>query len=231
MTKLEWMRTNWDEGDYTAAKKSIVDALLRYRSRLRQANLLPPEETPAPARPAPRRLVKMSTEPTLHPASKRLRSGLARLASYSRSLSQIDPAPTSSQEEATEPTPEAAEESAEELERRLAENDRKAVDEELAKWEADGLLEDDDPKVENFDLVEFWQVRPSSPACTPAHSNLHDTSGEPDTVSSSLAPRSRHPPDASIGGTLRASILLEQRNGCPAAFVTVAAHDGDAADP
>jgi hypothetical protein len=50
-------------------------------------------------------------------------------------------------------------ESPEELERRLQEEDKKAVEDEIAKWEKDGVIRDDDPEMEDFDLLRFWQVR------------------------------------------------------------------------
>ncbi|KAJ2918846.1 hypothetical protein MD484_g1605, partial [Candolleomyces efflorescens] len=48
-------------------------------------------------------------------------------------------------------------ETPEQLERRLLEEDKKAVEEEIIKWEKDGVIRDDDPEMEHFDLLRFWQ--------------------------------------------------------------------------
>jgi len=45
-----------------------------------------------------------------------------------------------------------------ETERLAHENDKRRVAAEIAAWGKDGVIADDDPRLEDFDLLRFWQV-------------------------------------------------------------------------
>ncbi|KAF5332789.1 hypothetical protein D9611_005171 [Ephemerocybe angulata] len=159
--KLEGLRENWPADDYEDAKKSVTEALLQYRTYLRKENLLP--DPTSTSRPRP--LVKAATAPNV--SAHRLKSGYARLFAIARSYSEAPvptrTAPTSSEESSETPavadssTPITTQPTAEELEQQQLEDDRKAAEDELKRWDEKGRMKDDDPEMEDFDILRFWQ--------------------------------------------------------------------------
>ncbi|KAJ2926565.1 hypothetical protein H1R20_g10525, partial [Candolleomyces eurysporus] len=129
--KFEWLQAQWSAEEYKMARQSIFDTLLQYRTALRQEGRI--TTTPATPLPPSRCLTKMPSA-----------SNAAPVTAGSSDTPAENEAPTSNE------TPE-------QLECRLLEEDKKAVEDEIAKWEKDGIIKDNDPEMEDFDLLRFWQ--------------------------------------------------------------------------
>jgi hypothetical protein len=93
--------------------------------------------------------------PSASHAAQAQASGFARLNSLARSLSaSAPPTPTID----TPEVPEITEAEKEDAERRACVEDEQIVDAELGRYEADGIVDEEHPDGQDFDLLRFWQV-------------------------------------------------------------------------
>ncbi|KAJ7745932.1 hypothetical protein DFH07DRAFT_977093 [Mycena maculata] len=148
MTKLQWLRENWSPADFAAAKNAIRGPMLEYRKedRSRESG-----QTPIPIRATAGRRTVMA--PSASQSARALTSGLAQVRALAKSLSNLDiPAETP----AAVPKGQTEEEKAEAEHRAVAEDER-LVDEELARYEAKGLLTESHSELADFELLRFWE--------------------------------------------------------------------------
>jgi hypothetical protein len=123
--------------------------MLEYRKDMRSKNQPCPAVIPATAS---RRIIQ---PPVISRAARSQAAGLARLSALSKSLSGSDldstpPSATSSREVSEAEKAEAEQ---------LAEiEDQRVVEEELGQYEAEGILNDQNPEYAEFDLLRYWQV-------------------------------------------------------------------------
>ncbi|KAJ7667875.1 ribonuclease H-like domain-containing protein [Mycena polygramma] len=144
--KLAWIRKHWNTGDYIAAKDSLRASMLEHRKAMR-AHSVSQNHAPAIPATASRRVVQ---PPTTSYSARAQTSGLARFHTLSKSLSGSSsdfdsPAASVASAELTE-----AEKA--EAERLAVLEDQHLVDEEMDRYEAEGVMDERHPEFENFDL-------------------------------------------------------------------------------
>ena len=123
--------------------------MLEYQKEARdQVNSAEPTSTTQPNLngPATRRIVQI---PSASHAARAQKSGFAKFCSLARSISAPD---------ISSPTPAQPPISPDECERHALEEDKKVVEAEILAYEMEGIMDDDHPDIEDFDLLRYWQV-------------------------------------------------------------------------
>ncbi|KAJ7625217.1 hypothetical protein B0H17DRAFT_1218798 [Mycena rosella] len=121
--------------------------MLEYRKDKRSCTT----DSPAIPETVSRRAVQ---PPSYSHSARSQAAGLARLNALSKSLSASSfdsPPPTTASE------PSEAEKA--EAERRAVLEDGRLVDEELQRYEAEGIMDEDNPEFADFGLLRYWQRR------------------------------------------------------------------------
>ena len=123
--------------------------MLEYQQEIRKKKTVQPSAT------IPSNVSRRTIRTASH-AARSLASGMTRLSHLARSLSGSSTASMSTPDESS--TDRVTEQT--ENDRQAAENqeDEEAVDAEMRKYEVDGVIDDDHPEIEHFDLLRFWQV-------------------------------------------------------------------------
>ena len=108
--------------------------------------------TPSPSPPAnpARRTVHI---PSAASSAQKQRSGLSRLSSLYQEIA----GPATSTTPESQPEMTEAEKEAES--RRLDAEDVRAVEDEICKYTAAGIIRDDSVEMDDFDILRYWQVR------------------------------------------------------------------------
>jgi hypothetical protein len=121
--------------------------MLEHRRKMRST-----APSPSPPANAARRTIHIPSS-----SAQKQRSGLSRLSSlYQEIAGSATPAPSKSQPEPTEAEREAES-------RRLDAEDVRAVEDEICKYEAPGIIRDDSVEMEDFDILRYWQVHNHNP--------------------------------------------------------------------
>ncbi|TEB26170.1 hypothetical protein FA13DRAFT_1094954 [Coprinellus micaceus] len=189
--KYTWLRDNWSQAEYDAARDQIFNSLLSYRKHMRESGQLsavPP--TPPVSRPPPRPVPKASSASR---AAFKAASGMARLNNIARTLSESAIAASTPSRSASAPTTAVGDRDvANPLVQDEDEDDKRAVEAEITKWETDGTEE-------AVDLLQFWEVRHGE---STRNAQEHQADTAPiekcNKISSPISPRRRHPPSAGI---------------------------------
>ncbi|KAJ6531504.1 hypothetical protein DFH09DRAFT_1093179 [Mycena vulgaris] len=147
--KLQWLRKNWSTEDAVAAKFAIRASMLEYRKEHRLQSSHPSVQLPATAT---RRAVN---PPSASRAARAQSKGFAHFNALAKSLSGSDLEPARD----SPPAVELTEQEKAEAERRAVAEDERIVDEELGKYEGEGVIDESSPEFDDLDLLRYWEER------------------------------------------------------------------------
>ncbi|KAJ7704561.1 hypothetical protein B0H17DRAFT_1126873 [Mycena rosella] len=147
--KLQWLCENWSAEDAVAAKIAIRAAMLEYRKEHRSQTSRPSVQLPATTT---RRAVNPLSASR---AARAQSSGFACLNALAKSLSGFD----LDSARDSPPADELTEQEKAEAEHRAVAEDERIVDEELEKYEGQGVVDESNPEFEDLDLLRYWEGR------------------------------------------------------------------------